>query len=84
VCRIDGKVVKAAVFATVACAVRLAAIVTGALTHGLVGVSVALFVVMCAEGLYALPALRSALRRGRSRPADPVRTPHPAHDATPA
>jgi O-antigen/teichoic acid export membrane protein len=88
VCRIDGKVVKAAVFATVACAVRLAAIVTGALTHGLVGVSVALLIVMCAEGLYALPALRAALRRGHPRaasPASPVRTRQAAaHDATPA
>lgn len=55
-------VMSAAVFATVTCAVRLAALVAGALAGGLAGVSVALLVVMSAEGGYAIPALRRALK----------------------
>jgi hypothetical protein len=43
-------------------AVRLAAVVTGALAGGLIGVSVALLVVMCAEGVYALPSVLKEVR----------------------
>jgi O-antigen/teichoic acid export membrane protein len=64
VCRVQRRVTRAAVFATVSCAARLIAITAGALAGGLVGVSVALLVVMTAEGCYALPALRSALHPG--------------------
>ncbi|HXT89765.1 MAG TPA: hypothetical protein VN714_10980 [Trebonia sp.] len=60
--RIRDEITKAAVFATVTCAVRLAALVAGALAGGLAGVSVALLVVMSAEGGYAIPALRRALK----------------------
>jgi O-antigen/teichoic acid export membrane protein len=63
VCRVEGRVTRAAVFATVSCVLRLVAITAGALAGGLVGVSVALLVVMSAEGGYAVPALRLALRR---------------------
>jgi hypothetical protein len=61
-CRISGRVTRAAIFATVALAVRMAAATAGALADGLVGLSVALLVVMCAEGAYAMPALWAALR----------------------
>jgi O-antigen/teichoic acid export membrane protein len=63
--RIYHEITKAAVYATVACVARLAAVAVGAVTDGLVGVSVALLVVMCAEGLYALPAIRRALKGER-------------------
>lgn len=63
--RIYDEITKAAVFATATCAIRLVALVTGALADGLVGVSVGLLVVMCAEGLYAIPALRAALKGER-------------------
>jgi hypothetical protein len=49
------------VFGTVTCVVRLGAIAGGALAGGLTGVSIALLVVMCAEGLYGIPAIRAAL-----------------------
>jgi O-antigen/teichoic acid export membrane protein len=61
-CRISGRITRAAVFATVALAVRMAAATAGAITGGLVGLSVALLVVMCAEGVYAMPTLWAALR----------------------
>jgi O-antigen/teichoic acid export membrane protein len=61
-CRISGRITRAAVFATVALAVRMAAATGGAITGGLVGLSVALLVVMCAEGAYAMPTLWAALR----------------------
>ena len=60
--RIRDEITKAAVFATVTCAVRLAAFVAGDLAGGLAGVSVALLVVMSTEGGYAIPALRGALK----------------------
>jgi O-antigen/teichoic acid export membrane protein len=63
--RIADKIKKAAVYSTVTCLIRLAAMTVGALAGGLVGVSVALLVSMCAEGLYALPALRAALNGER-------------------
>jgi O-antigen/teichoic acid export membrane protein len=62
-CRISGHITKAAIFATVTLIVRLAAVIAGALAGGLIGVSVALLVVMCAEGLYALPAVWTVLRQ---------------------
>jgi O-antigen/teichoic acid export membrane protein len=61
-CRISGHITRAAVFASVALAVRLAAVVAGAVIGGLTGVALALLVVMCAEGLYAVPALVAVLR----------------------
>jgi O-antigen/teichoic acid export membrane protein len=67
--RIHDEINKAAVYATVTCALRLGALVAGALAGGLLGVSVALLAVMCAEGLYTVPALRRALRA-----RDPART----------
>ena len=60
--RIYDEINRAAVFATVTCAARVAALVAGALAGGLLGVAVALLAVSCAEGLYTLPALRRALR----------------------
>jgi O-antigen/teichoic acid export membrane protein len=62
-CRISGHITKAAIFATVTLIIRLAAVIAGALAGGLIGVSVALLVVMCAEGLYALPAVWGVLRQ---------------------
>jgi len=61
-CRISGRITRAAVFATVALAVRMAAATAGAIAGGLVGLSVGLLVVMCAEGVYAMPTLWAALR----------------------
>jgi O-antigen/teichoic acid export membrane protein len=61
-CRISGRITTAAVFATVALGVRVAAMTAGAMTGGLTGVAVALLAVMCAEGLYAVPAVLAALR----------------------
>ena len=63
--RIYDQITKAAIYASVTCAIRLAAVVAGELAGGLVGVSVALLVVMCAEGLYAVPAIRRAQRGDR-------------------
>ena len=63
--RIADKITKAAVYSTLTCVIRLAAMTAGGLAWGLAGVSVALFVSMCAEGLYTVPALRSALRGER-------------------
>jgi O-antigen/teichoic acid export membrane protein len=62
-CRISGHITKAAVFATVTLVIRLAAVVAGAIAGGLIGVSLALLVVMCAEGLYALPGVWTVLRQ---------------------
>jgi O-antigen/teichoic acid export membrane protein len=64
-CRIGGQITRAAVFATVTLLVRLVAVIAGGMAGGLTGVAVALLVVMCAEGLYAVPALRTALRGTR-------------------
>jgi O-antigen/teichoic acid export membrane protein len=63
--RIADKITKAAVYSTVTCFIRLAAMAAGGLAYGLIGVSVALLVSTCAEGLYTLPALRSALKGER-------------------
>lgn len=62
-CRIAGRITRAAVFGTVTLVIRFAAVVAGAAAGGLTGVSLALLVVMLAEGLYALPALWAALKR---------------------
>jgi O-antigen/teichoic acid export membrane protein len=64
-CRISGRITRAAVFATGALVIRLVAVIVGGMAGGLTGVAVALLVVMCAEGLYAVPTLR-AVMRGRS------------------
>ena len=71
--RIADKITKAAVYSTVTCIIRLAAMAAGGLAYGLIGVSVALLVSTCAEGLYTLPALRSALKGER-----PETTPGPS------
>ena len=63
-CRISRQLTRAAVFATAALVARMAAVVAGALAGGLTGVAVALLAVMCAEGVYAVPCLRTALREG--------------------
>jgi O-antigen/teichoic acid export membrane protein len=60
--RIQDEINRAAVYATVTCGLRLAALVAGALAGGLPGVAVALLACTTAEGLYTLPALRRALR----------------------
>jgi O-antigen/teichoic acid export membrane protein len=64
-CRINRQITKAAVFATITLVIRLVAVIAGGIAGGLTGVAVALLVVMCAEGLYAVPALRAALRGTR-------------------
>jgi O-antigen/teichoic acid export membrane protein len=79
--RIRDEIIKAAVFATVTCVIRLAAIVAGILADGMIGVSVALLVVMCAEGAYAIPALRTALKGERTIIAPGIDTPELAHHA---
>jgi len=61
-CRIGGRITQAAVFATVALFARVVGVVAGALAGGLTGVAIALLAVMCAEGLYAVPAVRAAVR----------------------
>jgi O-antigen/teichoic acid export membrane protein len=65
--RIQNRLIRGAVYGTVTCAVRLGAIAAGALAGGLTGMSVALLIVMSAEGLYGIPAIRAAL--DDSRPA---------------
>ena len=77
--RIYDKVTKAAVYATVTCVIRVAAMVAGALADGLTGVSVALLIVMLAEGLYTIPTLRAALRGDRPGTAE-----EPVTQVTPA
>jgi O-antigen/teichoic acid export membrane protein len=92
--RIDDQLTKAAVYASVTCVIRIGTMVAGALAGGLIGVSVALLVVMTAEGLYTIPALRGALRAGDTASGQPegdrpaadgqaprVTTPGPALDA---
>jgi O-antigen/teichoic acid export membrane protein len=86
VLRIYDEITRAAVFGTVTCAIRLAAIVAGALAGGLLGVSVALLAVMTAEGLYTVPALRRALRAHDPAPAHatgPTQAAHPTQPVLP-
>jgi O-antigen/teichoic acid export membrane protein len=92
--RIADKITTAAVYSTVTCVVRLAAMAAGGLAGGLAGVSVAMLVSMTAEGLYTVPALRAALKgepaaaawrpRAKTAPAPtPSRAPGTAPDAKP-
>ncbi len=62
-CRISGRITRAAAFASVTLVLRMAAMTAGAVAGGLVGVSVAMLAVMCAEGLYAVPVVWAASRR---------------------
>ncbi|HEY1627840.1 MAG TPA: hypothetical protein VGG16_29020 [Streptosporangiaceae bacterium] len=64
-CRIGGQITRAAVFASITLVVRLLAVIAGAVAGGLTGVALALLVVMCGEGMYAVPAMRAALRGTR-------------------
>ena len=75
--RIHDQLTKASVYATVTCVIRVAAMVAGALAGGLVGVSVALLVTMTAEGLYAIPAIRRALKASDSPAPAPLVTGRP-------
>jgi len=67
-CRISGRITQAGIYATVSTAVRLGAAVAGALTGGLVGLSIALLLVMTAEGVAVIPPVRAALNGRMSRP----------------
>jgi O-antigen/teichoic acid export membrane protein len=61
-CRISGRLTRAGIFATVSTAVRLTAAAAGAVTGGLAGLSLALLLVMYAEGIFAAPTVWAALR----------------------
>jgi O-antigen/teichoic acid export membrane protein len=61
-CRIEERITRGAVFATVTAAARLVAVAAGAAAGGLAGLSLALLAVMCAEGAYATPPVLRALR----------------------
>ncbi len=74
-CRLQDRVTRGAAFGTVSCGLRLAAVTAGALAGGLNGVAIALLVVMCAEGAYALPAIRAALRAGHPPTRRPLARP---------
>ena len=71
-CRISQRITRAGVYATATCAARLAAACVGAVTGGLIGLSVALAVVMTAEGIVALPAVWRAAAVGGSPRAGPL------------
>jgi O-antigen/teichoic acid export membrane protein len=60
-CRIYGRITQAGIYATVSTAVRLGAAVAGAMAGGLVGLSIALLLVMTAEGLVVILPVRAAL-----------------------
>ena len=81
--RIADKITKAAVYSTLTCVIRLAAMTAGALADGLTGVSVALLVSMCAEGLYTIPALRAALN-GERQAEPPTAAAWPGAQVAPA
>jgi O-antigen/teichoic acid export membrane protein len=66
-CRISGRLTRASVFASAALAARIAAAAVGAMADGLTGLSLALLLVMCAEGAYAVPALWAALHGGETK-----------------
>jgi len=76
--RIHDQLTRAAVYASVTGLIRIGTMVAGALAGGLIGVSVALLVVMTAEGLYTIPALRRALRAGDAASGQPG-TSHAGH-----
>jgi O-antigen/teichoic acid export membrane protein len=67
-CRISGRITQAGIYATVSTAARLGAAVAGALSGGLVGLSIALLLVMTAEGVVVIPPIRAALNGRMSRP----------------
>ena len=67
-CRISGRITQAGIYATVSTVVRLGAAVAGALSGGLVGLSIALLLVMTAEGVVVIPPVRAALNGRMSRP----------------
>ena len=67
-CRISGRITQAGIYATVSTAARLGAAVAGAVIGGLDGLSIALLLVMTAEGLAVLPPVRAALNGRISRP----------------
>jgi O-antigen/teichoic acid export membrane protein len=60
-CRISGRIRQAGTYATVSTAARLGAAVAGAMAGGLVGLSIALLLVMTAEGIVVIPTVRAAL-----------------------
>jgi O-antigen/teichoic acid export membrane protein len=67
-CRISGRITLAGIYATVSTAARLGAAVAGAMAGGLVGLSIALLLVMTAEGIVVIPPVRAALNGRVSRP----------------
>ncbi|MGH3437036.1 MAG: lipopolysaccharide biosynthesis protein [Sciscionella sp.] len=67
-CRVHEQITRAARYATVTCVARLAGTATGALLDGLRGLSIALLIVMCAEGIAVLPAVWAAAREKGRRP----------------
>ena len=67
-CRISGRITQAGIYATVSTAARFGAAVAGAKADGLVGLSIALLLVMTAEGIVVIPPVRAALNGRMSRP----------------
>jgi O-antigen/teichoic acid export membrane protein len=79
-CRISGRITQAGIYATVSTAARFGAAVAGAMTGGLVGLSIALLLVMTAEGIVVIPPIRAALDGRVPRPdrgQGPLRAPSP-------
>jgi len=79
-CRISGRIAQAGIYATVSTAARLGAAVAGAMAGGLVGLSIALLIVMTAEGIVVIPPVRAALNGRISRPdrkSGPAAAPFP-------
>jgi O-antigen/teichoic acid export membrane protein len=67
-CRIHGRIRQAGRYATASTAVRLGAAVAGAMTGGLAGLSIALLLVMTAEGIVVIPPVLAALGGRIPRP----------------
>ena len=67
-CRISGRITRAGIYATVSTAARLGAAVAGAMAGGLVGLSIALLIVMTAEGIVVIPPVLAALNGRMARP----------------
>jgi O-antigen/teichoic acid export membrane protein len=67
-CRISGRITQAGIYATVSTAARFGAAVAGAMAGGLVGLSIALLLVMTAEGIVVIPPVWAALNGRTSRP----------------
>lgn len=72
-CRIFDRITRAGIFATASTAARITAAACGALAGGLPGLSIALLLVMTAEGIVALPPVWAALH-GRVPQAPAVRS----------